>query len=271
MFTIVSYAPYERLIAWPFDVRRPEWYLDMSIRDLQSELNVAYTRMLGGTEEVEPGPPLPDLRGRATDLEREISRLRLRTAVAPDLFSPTAASDSSEYLPSDVTLLAYHSVGDEIVAFINSRGGIEAVRNIGSVATLARLAQQLDVQWDRLGTGREFAERHMALLERSSRQVLPSLYEKLLRPLEPHLNEGASKDLGGAVAPRKLVIVPHGLLYSVPFHALFDGESYLLERFEISYAPSAKVYSPCQTRISRELDNVLALGVPDPSIPAVTG
>jgi CHAT domain-containing protein len=169
-----------------------------------------------------------------------------------------------------VTLLAYHSVGDEIVAFINTRDGIEAVRNIGSVATLARLAQQLEVQWDRLGAGRKFAERHMALLERSTRQVLASLYEKLVRPLEPHLNEGVSKESDGAVAPRKLVIVPHGLLYSVPFHALFDGESYLLERFEVSYAPSAKVYSLCQTRISRDLDNVLALSVPDPSIPAVT-
>jgi CHAT domain-containing protein len=92
----------------------------------------------------------------------------------------------------------------------------------------------------------------------------------LVRPLEPHLNEEASNGSEDTVAPRKLVIVPHGLLYSVPFHALFDGESYLLERFEISYAPSAKVYSLCQTRTSRGLDNVLALSVPDPLIPAVT-
>jgi CHAT domain-containing protein len=234
--------------------------LQARIRDLQSELNVAYTQMLGGTEE--PGMPLPDLRGRATELEAEISRLQLRTAVAPDPFSPPAPSDSLEDLPSDVTLLAYHGVGDEIAAFISTRDGVEAVRNIGSPASLTRLAQQLDVQWDRLSTGREFARRHMALLERSTRQVLNSLYEKLVRPLEPHLNEAGT--------PRRLVIVPHGLLHSVPFHALFDGESYLLERFEISYAPSAKVYSLCQTRIPRGLKNVLALSVPDPSIPAVT-
>lgn len=237
--------------------------LEGRILALQSELNVAYTQMLGGTEE--PGIPLPDLRGRATSLEAEISRLQLRAAVAPDPFAPTAPSDSLEDLPSDVTLLAYHGVGDEIAAFISTRDGVEAVRKIGSSAALARLAQQLDVQWDRLSTGREFARRHMALLERSTKQVLASLYEKLARPLEPHLNEA-----GATSAPRRLVIVPHGLLHSVPFHALFDGESYLLERFEISYAPSAKVYSLCQTRTSRGLDKVLALSVPDPSIPAVT-
>jgi tetratricopeptide (TPR) repeat protein len=233
------------------------------IRDLQSELNVAYTQMLGGTEE--PGIPLPDLRGRAAELEAEIGRLQLHATVVHDPFSPPAPSDSLEDLPQDVTLLAYHGVGDEIVAFISTRNGIEAVRNIGSAASLARLAQQLDVQWDRLSTGREFVQRHMALLERSTRRVLTSLYEKLVRPLEPQLNEA-----GTTVEPRRLVIVPHGLLHSVPFHALFDGESYLLERFEISYAPSAKVYSLCQRRISRGLDNVLALSVPDPSIPAVT-
>ena len=238
--------------------------LEGRILALQSELNVAYTQMLGGTEE--PGSPLPDLRGRATELEAEISRLQLRAAAAPDPFSPPAPSDSLEDLPSDLTLLAYHGVGDEIAAFISTRDGVEAVRNIGSASSLARLAQQLDVQWDRLSTGREFARRHMALLERSTKQVLASLYEKLVRPLEPHLNGAGA----ASAAPRRLVIVPHGLLHSVPFHALFDGESYLLERYEVSYAPSAEVYSLCQTRTSRGVDKVLALSVPDPSIPAVT-
>ena len=71
-----------------------------------------------------------------------------------------------DHPPSDVTLLAYHLVGDEIVAFLQGQGGIRVVRNTGSVATVERLVQQLDVQWDRLGAGREFAERHMTLLER---------------------------------------------------------------------------------------------------------
>jgi len=143
------------------------------------------------------------------------------------------------------------------------------VRHLGSAASVARLVQQLEVQWDRVGAGREFAERHMELLERLTRQVLSSLYGELMRPLEAYLNETMSTDSEGTGAPRKLAIVPHGVLHRVPFHALFDGESYLLERFEVSYAPSAKVYSLCQERIPRGLDNVLALGVADPLIPAV--
>jgi CHAT domain-containing protein/tetratricopeptide (TPR) repeat protein len=236
------------------------------IRDLQSDLNVTYGRMFGGTDD---DMPLPDLRGRAVELEREISQLRLRAAATSDLFAPPAASDSLQHLPPDVTLLAYHLVGDEIVTFFHGQGGIRVVRNPGSAATVARLVQQLDVQWDRLGTGREFAERHMALLERSTQRVLTSLYEELIEPLEPLLEETVDRTSDRTEASRKLVIVPHGLLHRVPFHALFDGGSYLLERFEVSYAPSAKVYSLCQGRIPRGFDKALVLGVADPSIPAV--
>ena len=239
------------------------------IRNLQSDLNVTYTRMFGGNDDDGHGRPLPDLRGRAVELEREISHLRLRAAATSDLFAPPEASDSFQHLPSDVTLLAYHLVGDEIVTFFQGQGGIRVVRNPGSAATVARLVQQLDVQWDRLGTGREFAERHMALLERLTQRVLTSLYKELIEPLEPLLKETADQTSDRTVASRKLVIVPHGLLHRVPFHALFDGGSYLLERFEVSYAPSAKVYSLCQGRIPRGFDKALVLGVADPSIPAV--
>jgi tetratricopeptide (TPR) repeat protein len=239
------------------------------IRDLQSDLNVTYSRMFGGTDDDGHGRPLPDLRGRAVELEREISQLRLRAAATSDLFAPPEASDSVHHLPSDVTLLAYHLVGDEIVTFFQGQGGIRVVRNPGSAATVARLVQQLDVQWDRLGTGREFAKRHMTLLVRSAQRVLTSLYKELIEPLEPLLEETVKGASDRTAASRKLVIVPHGLLHRVPFHALFDGGSYLLERFEISYAPSAKVYSLCQGRIPRGFDKALVLGVADPSIPAV--
>jgi tetratricopeptide (TPR) repeat protein len=239
------------------------------IRDLQSDLNVTYTRMLGGTEGDGHGMPVPDLRGRAIELEREIDQLRLRASATSDLFAPPAVSDSLEHPPSDVTLLAYHLVGDEIVAFLQGQGGIRVVRNTGSVATVERLVQQLDVQWDRLGAGREFAERHMTLLERLTQRVLTSLYGELIESLEPLLKESVDPTSDRTVASRKLVIVPHGLLHRVPFHALFDGGSYLLERFEISYSPSAKVYSLCQKRRPRGFDKALVVGVADPSIPAV--
>jgi CHAT domain-containing protein len=122
-----------------------------------------------------------------------------------------------------------------------------------------------------LGAGREFVEQHTALLELLTRWVLASLYGELIAPLEWLLHGAVGGPASSANGePRKLVIVPHGSLHQVPFQALFDGGSYLLERFEISYAPSVKVYSLCQKRVLRDLDDALVLSVADPLIPAVT-
>jgi hypothetical protein len=61
---------------------------------------------------------LPDLQERAVGLETEIGRLRLQAAAtSPDPFAARAAApeDVLEQVPSDVTLVAYHAVGDEVL------------------------------------------------------------------------------------------------------------------------------------------------------------
>ncbi len=243
--------------------------LQERIQNLQADLNTTYNQLLG-TGQSELVAPLPDLRGRAIELEEEISQLRLRAIPATsDPFATSTPSDTWEDMPTDVALLAYHVIGDEIIAFVGARDSMRVVRNCGSVTMATQLLQQLEVQWDRLGVGQEFAEQHMALLERLTRQVLASLYGELVAPLRPLLEAAAGANTVDDDGPQKIAIVPHGLLHQVPFHALFDGEHYLIERFEISYAPSAKVFSLCQRQSSRGLDKALALSVADPLIPAV--
>jgi CHAT domain-containing protein len=108
-----------------------------------------------------------------------------------------------------------------------------------------------------MGAGQNFVDQHAEHLTRLTQRVLASLYDELVAPLEPLL---------GA---KKVTIIPHGLLHRVPFHALFDGEAYLIDRFEVSYAPSATVYSLCQRQTSRNLDRALVMSVADPLIPNV--
>lgn len=55
------------------------------------------------------------------------------------------------------------------------------------------------------------------------------LYEKLIQPLERHL-----------IGARKLIIVPDGALAYLPFETLAgNSKPFLIERFAVSYAPSA--------------------------------
>ena len=243
--------------------------LDEQLRVLQADLNATYNRLLGVASEDEDEVPISDLQERALELEREISRLRLQASTIPDPFADFGAleDDSLELLPTDAVLLTYHIVGDEIMAFVNVGDGIRVFRNLGSVGVVAELLRRLSMQWERFRVGPEFVEQHMVLLERSAREILSHLYVVLVAPVE-EIFEGVGTQTP-AGAPEKLVVVPHGLLHQVPFHALFDGERYLLERFEISYAPSARIYSLCQQQVPRESDRALVVSVPHPFIPAV--
>lgn len=227
---------------------------------MQADLNATYNLLLGETDET--GAPRPVLRGRAAELEERIGRLRLRAAARAKSPDPFAASSrpGDERLPSDTALAAYHLVGDEMVAFVEVGGEMRVVRSLGPVEAVSRLLLRLDNQWNRFRLGEEFVRGNAALLERSARKPLALLYERLVAPLEGLLQ----------AAPRKLVVVPHGPLHRAPFHALFDGERYLLERFEISYAPSASVHALCQEKEDRlGTDRALVMGVADRLIPSV--
>ena len=59
------------------------------------------------------------------------------------------------------------------------------------------------------------------------------LYRMLIQPMEAHIDACS----GDAVIPR-LVIIPQGFLFNVPYPALKGPNFYLIERFEISLSPS---------------------------------
>jgi CHAT domain-containing protein len=122
------------------------------------------------------------------------------------------------------------------------------------------------MQWDRFRAGREFVQRHPVQLERSAQRTLQGLFNILFAPIVDLLPVFPDSN-----QPLPLAIVPHGILHQVPFHALFDGERYLVDTFEISYAPSTTVLTLCQQRPFRNLPpRSLLIGVTDPLIPHVT-
>lgn len=93
----------------------------------------------------------------------------------------------------------------------------------------------------------------------SWRVPLRRLYQHLIAPVE------ATGILAGI---RQLTIVPHGELHYLPFAALIregDGrEEFLVERFDVGYAPSASVFTRLGARASPASRRVLALA-PRPS------
>ena len=146
-------------------------------------------------------------------------------AAAP--FSRQAAQ--SVLLP-DETLIEYFVAADAVSAFVLTRSGLRAARNIACVEEVTAAARRLRFQLQRVETQPAHVARYAHQMQAAIDDALQNLYNLLLRPLEPFLNP-------------KLVIAPHGLLHGLPFHAFHDGAKYAVERFEMVYAPSAAIFS----------------------------
>jgi CHAT domain-containing protein/tetratricopeptide (TPR) repeat protein len=242
------------------------------LNQLQADLNAVYNQLLSGGSEAggeltQENEVRPDtLHARAIQLENHISRLRVRLTTSGRIdpwASPMTLPEVQAHLPDDMTLVAYQALEDEIVAFVVDRRSLRVVRDLERLSEVQPMVRRLTGMLDRLRAGEALNSRIIAALEMSVRRVLAKLHDALFAPLS--LLPGATAD-----APRKVVIIPHAILHHIPFHALHDGYRYLLDRYEISYAPSATIYTVCQSRALNVPEAPLLLGVPDVTIPGVT-
>lgn len=160
-------------------------------------------------------------------------------------------------LGSDTALVEYFSLDGELLAFVVTDAHIEVIRPLGRQDQIEAAVGQLSFQLDSLRYGANHLDAHIEQLAVRMRRCLRALYDLLLRSVEALL--------GG----RRLVVVPHSALHCVPFHALDDGTSYVIERREVSYAPSASVLQHCLTQPQRPWRRALLLGVPDALAPLV--
>ena len=215
-------------------------------------------------------------------------RQPIKPQIADPLLSPplTAAASAVDSPDPEIALLVFHVIDAEILAFIQIGGQTHVLRHLCTTDDVQPLLQRLAAQWSRFQAGQRFAQRHQQQMERSACRVLGALYDLLMRPVMKALAEWwpnddlstagrRDKELDVAASQddkkqgaRKLAIVPHGLLHQLPFHALHDGERYLLERCAISYAPSATVFGLSQQRPLALHGTPLVMGVPDARIPA---
>ena len=237
----------------------PDPALAERLQTLQADLNALYNEALRDSPEGDRAARLAELNARATHLEEEISRLRLQIpqdTPAAALAQPAPLAALRQSLPPDQTLLAYHVLDDELLAFVYRDGVLQVARQLGETAVLQHHLAALEIEWQRFQADPAFIRRHLPRLTRSAQQILQALYQMLITPLSDWL----------ADSPR-LAIIPHGLLHHLPFAALYNGRSYLIDQFELTVAPSAAILHHNQQRPARPAGNALVMGVADPLIP----
>ncbi|MCU1267111.1 MAG: repeat-containing protein [Acidobacteria bacterium] len=232
------------------------------LETLRQELNYFYNQINRPASGTQPGKQevaaaQKELRERERKTSEIMRQLQHR---GEKTFDPVATFDVAALqadLGSHTALVEYTTLDDELLAFLITDSTVEVIRDLASETEVTRELGQFRFQIDALRYGAKRMRRHLTDLTKRSQRHLEGLYDDLVRPIEDRLGR------------RRLVIVPHRALHYLPFQALYDGRTYLIERREVSYAPSAVVLQQCLRRQKQVLRKALLLGVADERIPRV--
>ena len=188
--------------------------------------------------------------------EAALQRLEWQASSWLGQAEPATLAALQAILAPDEQALAYFIAGDEVMAFVVAPEHVQVTRRLCSLKVLHRALADLRFQMGRVEIGADHVARHEERLLAAVRSALHTLHRLLIAPLQLTLTAA------------RLLIVPYGPLHLLPFHALWDGEHYLLETHEVSYAPSASLAIHChRDRKAGRYGSLAALALRDPAIP----
>jgi CHAT domain-containing protein/tetratricopeptide (TPR) repeat protein len=144
----------------------------------------------------------------------------------PAILQPPGVEHLQEQLRPAQVLLAYFLQKEHLSIFVLTRRQLVTHEVAGGARQLTYLLPFLHAHLQPGGWPDPQQPPRQAI-----RRLLHKLYDLLLAPVAHHL-----PDQGG-----QLIIVPYGPLHTLPFHALFDGERFLIERFPVSYLPASSL------------------------------
>ncbi len=235
-----------------------------SIRNFREELNWYYN--LIEREQLRPEERSQErikqleqqARAREADLMRALKEATV--AEAHDAGVQVASTSSLEQiraaLPADTALVEYFRIQDRIVTCVLTHDQLQIVP-VTVRSRVQKLLHLLQLQMSKFRLNQDYLATFGEAMAISTQGHLKNLYQELIAPIR-HLLDA-----------KHLVFVPHGLLHYLPFHALHDGTSYLIDSHTISYAPSASVYAVCQNKPAIASGESLILGVPDAQAPFI--
>ncbi|MBD2858152.1 CHAT domain-containing protein [Spongiibacter sp. KMU-158] len=155
----------------------------------------------------------------------------LRVVTSPSI------TQLQDQLAKDEGLLEYFGTEDDLWVFILSKQGVSAAKlpqtHLKSLVTNMR---------------HDLQNPSSNAFEKSSKD----LYKGLITPIEDNI-----------AAFKRITIVPHGSLHYVPFSALYNGDSYLIDKFELRVLPSASVLPFLSNSSEETAQSMLLLGNPD--------
>ena len=165
--------------------------------------------------------------------------------------------DLQRLLPENSMLLEYYTARNRFYVCVVSRQQFK-ILPLGDVLPVREKLRLLQLQLAKFRLGEDYTKPLEKRLLEATQAHLEELYSLLIAPVRQQL------------LAEHLIIVPHAFLHYLPFHALSDGQRYLIDDFSISYAPSSTVFAACQEKRQQGTEGeTLVLAVPDARAPFI--
>ncbi len=236
------------------------------LRTIREELNWYYTRI--NLEEQKAsrrsGRTVQTLLDEVHKREHQLVKLLRQVSaeqteyVTLQRVTTSSLEEIQEKIPPDAVLVEFYMVDDRVIAFAITRDGFQVFPDVAMESALRASFDLLRFQLTKFNLGAGYLEKFGPKLLDATKEHLHDLYLELVLPIQSAL-EGR----------RSIIFVPHGFMHYFPFHALFDGERYLIDDYEISYAPSATIYRTCAPANAHPGGDPLIIGVPDVRAPRI--
>jgi CHAT domain-containing protein len=229
------------------------------IERLREELNVYYIRSKPEALSRQARQNLETIVTKEEEIARALRELAIKDSeyVSLQQINIAGIEEVQHFIPDRTTLIEYFSTQQELMAFVVSSRTATAIRQLAPAGHVREVQENLSFQLESFLLGGEFVNAHSQQILHVALHYLQALHRTLVEPL---LAE---------ISTPHVIIVPHGSLHYLPFHAFYDGSRYLIDRFEITYAPSASVLRYCMDKPDVEDARPLIVGLADAAAPRV--
>ncbi|HZR39093.1 MAG TPA: CHAT domain-containing tetratricopeptide repeat protein [Ktedonobacteraceae bacterium] len=239
------------------------WYSSI-VYNTQNEDNLSDTAIMR-IRTVGPVQARQEMQKRERRIEQLLDKMQLHAA--GDLVSRPRADWTNSLITTlwprlarNTLMLEYYLTDQDIYIFQLTWRGVNVHHIQGAAPKLERLLSLWRTNLDLAAQAAAAPDRAQAFvgLQENCLGLLQRLYDLLLRPASDAL-----------MNCEHLIIVPYGMLHYLPFHCLFDGSRFVVERMDVSYLPSAALMHICRRRGLRihargiQLQDSLVLGLSD--------
>jgi tetratricopeptide (TPR) repeat protein len=234
-------------------------------RDLRQKLNWTYHQIEIEELNHEGGSPekIQQLRQLSRNYEDALVKAFSRVQSVDREFASLqnartiAVEELQRILPENTQLVEYYTARNRFYVCLVSRTQFRILA-LGDVTAVREKLRLLQLQLAKFRLGEEYIRFFEKSLLEATQAHLEELYSLLIAPVRDQLKAG------------HLIIVPHAFLHYLPFHALSDGQRYLIDDFSISYAPSSSIFAACQEKGRTVSEGgTLVLAVPDARAPYI--